>query len=262
MRVLRKGMKGEDVKSWQLFLVGQKQSLEADGDFGNQTHRATVAFQKEHHLEPDGEVGNQTLGKAMMLGFEVALDPENKTEHGPNFPPPPKFKQLIGTTARQKVFGAFDFKHAPVPGNRENIRILGGWEKENIARVPIPQLVGVRGAAHDGGVRFHKLAVAQLVALWQAWEKAKLLNRVLTWDGAFVPRFIRGSTRTLSNHAFGTAFDINAEFNPLGARPALLGMKGCVREMVEIANDHGFFWGGHFADRPDGMHFEIAVIKK
>ena len=65
----------------------------------------------------------------------------------------------------------------------------------------------------------------------------------------------------LSNHAFGTAFDINVPFNPLGARPALIGKQGSVRELVPIANEHGFFWGGHFGKRPDGMHFEVAVLK-
>jgi hypothetical protein len=78
---------------------------------------------------------------------------------------------------------------------------------------------------------------------------------VLTWDGSFVPRFIRGSRTTLSNHAFGTAFDINCGYNRLGTIPALLGNKGYVRELVELANEHGFYWGGHFASpRSDGMH--------
>ena len=35
--------------------------------------------------------------------------------------------------------------------------------------------------------------------------------------------------------------------------------KGCVRELVPIAHDHGFYWGGHFT-RQDGMHFELARL--
>ena len=96
--------------------------------------------------------------------------------------------------------------------------------------------------------------------MWLQWEKEGLLDRILTFDGSFVPRFIRGSTSTLSNHAFGTAFDINAQFNPLGQEPAEMGAKGCVRELVPIANRFGFAWGGHFKKRPDGMHFEVARI--
>jgi hypothetical protein len=256
-------MKGADVKQWQVFLGGQKfYQGEADGVFGKQTHLATIAFQREHGLEPDGVAGNDTLGHAMTHGFELLKDAEDTTQGGPNFPPLPDFKPLTGTAARQKVFTKFDFRHKPLPTNRENIQILGDWESKNIVRVAVPQLAGVEGAPPDGGARFHRLAVPQLLALWEEWEQAKLLDRVLSWAGAYVPRFARNTT-SLSNHAFGSAFDINVPWNQLGRRPALIGQKGCVRELVTIANKHGFYWGGHFssAGRSDGMHFEIARIQ-
>ncbi len=126
--------------------------------------------------------------------------------------------------------------------------------------VVIPELIGVQGAPRDGKIWFHKQGTAQLTALWGAWAQAGLIDRVLVWGGAFVPRFIRGSSTVLSNHSFGTAFDINMAQNGLGLEPARLGMKGCVRELVPIANKHGFYWGGHFSRR-DGMHFEIARLK-
>ncbi|WP_203423108.1 M15 family metallopeptidase [Sinorhizobium sp. BG8] len=109
-------------------------------------------------------------------------------------------------------------------------------------------------------MRFHRAAERQLTALWLEWESSGLLDRILTYDGAYVPRFQRKSKTKLSNHAFGTAFDINAAFNPLGAEPALMGQKGCIRELVSIANKHGFYWGGHFLVREDGMHFEVAKL--
>ena len=48
----------------------------------------------------------------------------------------------------------------------------------------------------------------------------------------------------------------------------MIGQIGCVRELVPIANECGFYWGGHFGKevngkmvgRLDGMHFEIAKI--
>jgi hypothetical protein len=85
------------------------------------------------------------------------------------------------------------------------------------------------------------------------------LHLILTFDGSYVARFVRGSTSVLSNHSFGTAFDINVTWNRLGVVPALVGQKGSVRELVGIANDNGFYWGGHFT-RLDGMHFEIAKL--
>jgi len=64
----------------------------------------------------------------------------------------------------------------------------------------------------------------------------------------------------ISNHAFGSAFDINVAYNPLGAEPVYPGQKGCVFDLVPLAHEHGFYWGGHFRNRRDGMHFEIAEI--
>jgi hypothetical protein len=260
MRVLRKGMTGADVTRWQFFLRGQGFALTATNEFNKATVDATIAFQTAHNLAADGVVGNQTFGRAMLLGFSMVADLEDTGRTGPNFPPPPAFKPLTSTSERQRLFGKFEFKPKPLPSNKEHIVITGDWEAANIERVVVRQLIGIPGASVDGGVRFHRLAVSQLLALWAEWDKAKVLDRVLSYEGAFVPRFIRGSTSVLSNHAFGSAFDINASFNPLGADPARVGDRGCVRELVTIANEHGFYWGGHFAKRPDGMHFEVAVI--
>ena len=74
-----------------------------------------------------------------------------------------------------------------------------------------------------------------------------------------MPRYIRGSATTLSNHAWGTAFDVNYRWNQLGHVPALKGEIGSVRELVPRAHQLGFYWGGHFSRR-DGMHFEVARV--
>jgi len=86
------------------------------------------------------------------------------------------------------------------------------------------------------------------------------LPLVISWAGAFYPRFIRGSSSSLSNHSWGTAFDINAPQNWLGQQPAAEGKPGSLLRLVPIANKWGFFWGGHYNSRPDGMHFELAKI--
>jgi D-alanyl-D-alanine carboxypeptidase/Putative peptidoglycan binding domain len=263
LRVLRKGVKGKDVEQWQNFLIGQgfKDKLLADGDFGQKTQNATIEFQQHFNLKADGVVGNKTFAKAMELGFELIEDKEDTSTEGPNFPPPPDFKPLVSNAARAKVFGTIEFKRKPLPTNAENIVITNGWDKANIEKIIIPQLVGVPGAPHDGGIFFHRLARQQLLDMWAGWDKAGLRDHFLSWDGSFVPRLVRGTTSTLSNHAFGTAFDINASFNVMGTMPALVGSKGSVRELVKIANDNGFWWGGHFAKRKDGMHFEVAEVR-
>jgi hypothetical protein len=258
MRVLKLGIEGSDIKKWQVFLVGQRLAhFVPNGRFGPATHAATIAFQKKHGLDPDGKVGNQTLGRAMTLGFELV---DFVADRSSGFPKFPKFKPLVGTAARQQVFGRFSFVPAPQPDNAEAIRITDGWEAENIIKVAVPQLVGKKGAPSSGVVRFHRLAAKQLQELFKSCSKARVLDRVLTWDGSFVTRFIRGSDTVLSNHAFGSAFDINAAFNRLGAEPAFPGQQGCVFDLVSIAHDHGFYWGGHFSQRRDGMHFEVAEV--
>ncbi|MDX2179358.1 MAG: M15 family metallopeptidase [Bryobacteraceae bacterium] len=175
------------------------------------------------------------------------------------FPARPGFAPL-DTAARAAAFGTFSFVPAPTQTDREAIRIVDNWERENIVRVQIPQLIGIAGLHTNGFARFHKRAAPQLLALWKAWGDAGLLGRVLSWAGAYDARFIRGSQTVLSNHSFGTAFDINAPENPLNRPTAAAGQRGCVWELVAIAHAHGFFWGGHFT-RLDGMHFEIAVPK-
>lgn len=256
-KVLAKGSTGAGVSKWQTFLVGQGFRISANGKFDESTEGATRAFQEKHKLFVDGEVGNESYGKAALLGFEV-VDFSSKPSSG--YPPKPGFFPLLSTAEREKVFGRFAHEPDPLPRNPERIRILGDWVKENIVEVTLPQLTGIRGAPRGGRVSLHRLAIKPMVALWAAWQEADLLSRIVSWDGAFVARYIRGSRSVLSNHAFGTAFDINADFNRLGAEPAWPGEKGCVFDLVKIANDHGFYWGGHFNKRRDGMHFELAVI--
>jgi hypothetical protein len=250
------GASGADVRRWQYFLIGQG-LLDgiADGKFGPATKTASIEFQRLRGLQPDGIVGNKTIGAAMLLGFGV-LDDAAKNKASPNWPPKPRFSAL-NNAGREKLFGKFRYRHTPVAGNRENITVLDGWAAQNIITVQVPQLTAIKGSPR---VQWHRKADAQLVQLWKDWESAGMLHLVLTWAGSYVPRLIRGSKTTLSNHAFGTAFDINVAWNMLGAVPALAGQKGSVRELVEIAHANGFYWGGHFT-RQDGMHFEVAVVK-
>jgi len=186
--------------------------------------------------------------------------------HSAAWPPRPTNIRPYTMAEKLHAFAQFQYEPNPTTFNGEGINILGNWEAANIVSVDIPQLTGklfgARPIAH-GSIRFHKLGADMLRRLWAAWEVAGLLDRVLSFQGGHAPRFIRGTQahnpRPLSNHAWGTAFDINAGQNAFGAEPALLGETGCVRELVAIANQNGFFWGGHFGHK-DGMHFELGKV--
>jgi len=72
------------------------------------------------------------------------------------------------------------------------------------------------------------------------------------YGGCYVPRFIAGTT-TLSNHAFGLAFDVNVAENQRGTVGQI------DRRVVAVFQKWGFTWGGtwHYTDP---MHFELNRI--
>lgn len=258
MKLLKLGNKGDDVSLWQYFLIGQGYEIRggADGDFGPATYEATVRFQQQHGLQPDGVVGNRSYGIAMTLGFGGVTDTD-KSRISQNWPPAPSnLVPLVGNAAKQNAFGTFTFKIDPK--NDGSIIVTDNWAQTNMTMVTVPQLKKVTGTGDK--IYFHKKGAEQLKALWAGWEREGLLHLVKTYSGAYNPRLIRGSETNLSMHAFGTAFDINVAWNKLGAVPALVGQQGQVRELVQLANELGFYWGGHFKNRPDGMHFEIAKL--
>ena len=258
MKLLEIGSRGAAVKKWHYFLIGQGLYRgSANGIFDMATHNATKVFQRQQGLVPDGIVGNKTVGAALLQGFGVVVDERNDT-NGANFPSKPNFLPLVSNAEREKLFGKIACKASPLPDNPEHFDITNHWDRDNLVKVTVPQLKRVKGSAT---VYFHKKGAIQLHQLWSDWEKAGLLHLVLTWEGAYAPRFVRGSRTVLSYHAFGTAFDINYAWNKLGTVPALVGQKGSVRLLVALANKNGFYWGGHFT-RKDGMHFEMAKIVK
>jgi hypothetical protein len=210
-------------------------------------------------LAPSPPPGAQPRRLTISVGPPRAGDP--------SWPPPPPFGFLASRAgAVEAALGQIAWARDPAAADKDAIRITNGWDAENLVVVDIPQLRAFRSAGY-GKLRFHKKAAAQLQQLFSDWEAAGLLPLILSFDGAYTPRTIRSTvpgqvTSTLSNHAYGTAFDINAAQNGFMAQPALVGQAGSVRELVPLAYANGFYWGGHFTysgGGNDGMHFEWAV---
>jgi hypothetical protein len=174
--------------------------------------------------------------------------------------PPVPVTDPEGFALRKQLLGQVKFKVQP----DGSIEFEDGWDEKNIEVVEIPELKGVSllsgsGPSFSGKVKFYKPAIPQLIAAFQEIRERRLLDRIISWDGSFVPRTLRGSTRTLSSHSLGLAFDINSAFNYIGKEPAAAGQRGSVVELVSIFKKYGFHWGGE-NNRKEGNHFEVVRL--
>jgi hypothetical protein len=103
------------------------------------------------------------------------------------------------------------------------------------------------------------------------WAAARFHREVeplhVGWCWGYAYRNIRGSSG-LSNHASGTAIDLNAPAHPLGTNPSSNYTPAKIAAIHRIIADAqgALRWGGDYGDpahggvknsRPDGMHVEV-----
>lgn len=77
-------------------------------------------------------------------------------------------------------------------------------------------------------------------------------------DWGYNYRSIRGR-RTLSNHASGTAIDLNAESHALGRHGTFSTRQRRALEALLLEFSGTIRWGGHYSGRKDEMHFEVVA---
>jgi hypothetical protein len=275
-----------EVQRWQYFLLKNKitQVGKIDAQFGAKTEQGTKIFQLQHSLEQTGRLDQPTLTAAAALRYTVQPDDYYDDKNTDSFPPRPSGISSPSNTDRNNALGCFIFKQMPLPnrGDPDEVVTLGDcagttadWRHANIVDIEIPQLKFAVG--FPGVLTCHHLAAQPLRALFAEWERLDLLHLIRTFDGGYNPRYKRnkspgpeghGPKRSadvdrLSNHAFGSAIDLNASDNPFGTLPVLCPHRGSTRELVAAANGLGFFWGGHFSQTSDkdGMHFEFAKFR-
>ncbi|TBF24875.1 hypothetical protein ELG88_33755 (plasmid) [Rhizobium leguminosarum] len=271
-----------EVQRWQYFLLrrGITQIGRVDADFGVKTEEATKIFQLQQQLPVNGKVNSATLNAAEQYGYTVLPDDYYELRKSAHWPTEPTGLSSPSSVWRNTKFSCFKFIQKKIEFRDRPERIVirdscdgtaNDWTQKNIVDLVSSDFSHADG--FRGYFRVHKEAKESLEELLIQWKNADLLHLVISFAGAFDPRYIFGhnpgngaqpelkSTEApkLSNHAFGSAFDINATWNWIGDMPAICGRKGSVRELVALANDSGFYWGGHFsAGRIDGMHFELA----
>ncbi len=80
------------------------------------------------------------------------------------------------------------------------------------------------------------------------------------WCWGYAVRNIRGSATAVSNHASGTAVDLNAPAHPLGVATArtFTSAKAAAVQKILRECDGVIRWGGNYQGRQDAMHFEVV----
>lgn len=271
-----------EVQRWQYFLLrrGISQVGRVDADFGSKSEEATRIFQLQQQLPTNGKVDAATLSAASQYGYTILDSGYYAARAGASWPAPPSNLSSPSSSWRNTKFSCFRFvqKQNAYRDRPERIVIKGScdgasadWTQAHI--VDLNSSLFSHADGFRGYFRVHREAREALEELLHQWQADDLLHLVISFAGAFDPRYIFGhnpgnaaqpeikstDAGKLSNHAFGSAFDINATWNWIGEVPAFCGRKGSVRELVASANAAGFYWGGHFGGgRIDGMHFELA----
>ena len=87
-------------------------------------------------------------------------------------------------------------------------------------------------------------------------ELIEPLERGAFDDWGYAYRDVRGVAGKLSNHASGTAIDLNATKHPLKSINTFDAAK--VPMLKALVKKYGLAWGGDW-NRKDEMHFEIAI---
>ena len=123
-----------------------------------------------------------------------------------------------------------------------------------------PEEIGIvskRVPGTGSKLRVCKAVAPLLIAFATDFHKqVERINEGQLDDWGYAFRDIRGAT-TLSNHASGTAIDLNATQHPLGAENTFTDEQA--RNIRRLCRKYGLRWGGDYRNRKDEMHFEIAM---
>jgi hypothetical protein len=173
-------------------------------------------------------VGHRASVQRMDVAARLGLDPST-----------PQVAVVVGTAA--DAVGSFTYT---VLGGG-HIAPDQGWVASHISTQSMPLI----GPMTCNTLMFPQLRAALLEVVARGLGSAIHPEQ---YGGCYVPRFIAGTT-TLSNHAFGLAFDLNVPQNERGTVGQI------DRQVVQIFEDHGFTWGGtwHYTDP---MHFEMNAL--
>lgn len=91
----------------------------------------------------------------------------------------------------------------------------------------------------------------RLMLAFKNIEEAGLQSEIITFDGCYVERKVRGSS-AISLHSWALACDLNAHLEKLGQIET-----NWSEEFLALMQAAGVCWGGNFKGRRDPMHFAL-----
>ncbi len=150
------------------------------------------------------------------------------------------------------------------PNNRVMLEVLGR-PRQNLSQdcksITNPDIKSLLETRQVGPIRVTLIrpAMESLERIMAKLEETEPeIYQAIGTAGAICARFVRGSSRSISNHSWGTAIDIKLEgkldgFGDGGTQFGLL-------LVAELFNEEGWFWGATYT-REDSMHFEVGVEK-
>jgi hypothetical protein len=212
-----------------------------DGQCGPLTRAAILAFQSTFLHRPDGliEPGGATI---MRLG-EAAADEDSLTRLVP-LPAADAINQGLSAASPlslTRVFGAprDSYTSSCQPMTNASLR-------KRVRTAPV-------GHFRATGLDVALLSLQEIMAEIEDTEPR--VYDALGSAGMLCCRFVRGSTTTVSNHAWGTAIDLTLG-DALDARGDGMVQHGLTL-IAPIFNRHGWYWGAGFPVE-DAMHFEAG----
>jgi hypothetical protein len=138
----------------------------------------------------------------------------------------------------------------------EHLNDKAAWEREALVslHLPRPLVYAYDESRFVTRVRAHRLIAQHLVDTLMACFDAGVPSDRLRYGGCYVWRAMRGASR-LSLHTWGIAVDLEPAENPLG-KPWRDDGKMLHPLIVEVFENHGWYWGNHFRSRADAQHWQ------
>jgi hypothetical protein len=126
------------------------------------------------------------------------------------------------------------------------------WSANDRSVIASYQLPGGKVALRKGDV--------SVILLWCANRFHETVEP-LRWPGiwGYAERTIRGSSTSLSNHASGTAVDLNAPAHPLGRAGTFSADQVRAIRQILVFCEGAVRWGGDYSGRKDEMHLELVT---